>query len=138
MANQGHDVNDLKKVIRECAKEMAEIKSERSDLNERAGDIRKRLTEAGVQTKAFDFACKVQAMEQEARDDYLDSLRINFDALGVGAQSEMFQEAASVAGNAKANGEDKAPKAKKAKAKTPAKPKAKKAAKTAVARGVTA
>ena len=120
MANQGHNVNDLKKVIRECAKEMAEIKSERSDLNERAGDIRKRLTEAGVQTKAFDFACKVQAMEQEARDDYLDSLRINFDALGVGAQSEMFQEAASVAGN----GADK--------------PKAKKGAKAAPEQGATA
>ena len=122
MANQGHDVADLKKVIRECASEMVEIMGERKELNERAGDIRKRLTEGGVQTKAFDFALKVQQMEQEARDDYLDSLRLNFDALGVGAQSEMFKEAADVAGN----GEDKAPKAKK-----PEKPKAKKAAKTA-------
>ena len=133
MANQGHNVNDLKKVIRECAKEMGEIKGERAELNERAGEIRERLRNAGVQTKAFDFACKVREMEQEARDDYLDSLRINFDALGVGAQSEMFQEAAAVAGNAKGNGEDKA-----AKGKTPAKPKTKKAAKAAVARGVNA
>lgn len=123
MANTGHNVNDLKKVIRECAKAMGEIKSERAEINERAGDIRERLRNAGVQTKAFDFACKVQEMEQEARDDYLDSLRINFDALGAGAQSEMFQEAKAVAGN----GEDKAPKAKRA-----ARPK-KKAAKTAEA-----
>ncbi len=129
MANQGHNVNDLKKVIRECAKEMGEIKGERAELNERAGEIRERLRNAGVQTKAFDFACKVREMEQEARDDYLDSLRINFDALGVGAQTEMFKEAAGVA----SNGEDKT-----AKAKTPAKPKAKKAAKAAVARGVNA
>ena len=90
MANEGHNVGDLKKLIRECANEMSEIKSERAELNERAGDIRKRLIEAGVQTKAFDFACKIHDMEEEARAAYLDSLRINFDALGVGAQSEML------------------------------------------------
>ena len=93
MANEGHNVGDLNKLIRECANEMAEIKGERAALNERAGDIRKQLTDAGVQTKAFDFACKVAGMEQEARDEYLDSLRINFEALGVGAQSEMFAKA---------------------------------------------
>ena len=115
MANQGHNVGDLKKVIRECASEMVEIIGERKELNDRAGDIRKRLTEAGVQTKAFDFALRVREMEKEAQADYLDSLQINFEALSIGAQSEMFKEAASVAGN----GADK--------------PKAKKAAKTAEA-----
>ena len=100
MANEGHNVADLKKVICECAHEMVEILGERKEINERAGDIRKRLTDAGVQTKAFDFAVKIQQMEQEARDDYLDSLRINFDALGIGAQSEMFQEAAGDGGSA--------------------------------------
>ena len=104
MANQGHDVNDLKKVIRECAHQMLEIIGERKELNERAGDIRKRLTEAGVQTKAFDFAVRVREMEKEAQTDYLESLQINFEALSIGAQSEMFREAASVAGN----GADKA------------------------------
>ena len=138
MANVGHNVADLKKVIRDCATQMTKIKGERAELNERAGDIRERLREAGVQTQAFDFACRVQAMEQEARDEYLDSLRVNFDALGVGVQSEMFVEAAAVgdakgaAGNdaAKGNSEDKATKAKKTKSK------ATKAAK--VSRGVKA
>ena len=129
-ATRGHNVADLNQVIRECATKMAQIKTERADLNKRAGDIRERLRDAGVQIQAFDFACRVQAMEQEARNDYLDSLRVNFDALGVGAQSEMFQEHAD-AGAAKGNSEDKAAKSKKQ-----AKPKAKKAAK--VSRGVKA
>ena len=133
MANEGHNVGDLNKAIRECAASMNEIKTERKELNERAGDIRKRLTKLGVETKAFDFAVRLQGMEQEARANYLDSLRINFDALGIGAQSEMFQEAAAVAGDAKGNGEDTGAKAKKP---AKAKAKAKKAAK--VSRGVKA
>ncbi len=94
MANKGHNVGDLNKLIRESANLMSEIKDERVALNERAGEIRQRLTDAGVQTKAFDFACKVYEMEQEVRDEYLDSLRINFDALDVGAQSDMFKAVA--------------------------------------------
>jgi uncharacterized coiled-coil DUF342 family protein len=128
MANEGHNVGDLNKAIRECATQMGEINTERKELNERAGDIRERLRKLGVETKAFDFAVRLQGMEQEARANYLDSLRINFDALSIGAQSEMFQEAADVAGN----GEDKSAKAKKP-AKAKAKAKAKKAAKTAEA-----
>lgn len=85
-----HNVANINKVIRECAGEMTQIKKERGGLNERAGDIRERLTKAGVQTAAFDFALRVQDMEQEARDNYLESLRLNFDAMGIGMQGDMF------------------------------------------------
>lgn len=85
-----HNVADLKKLIRDCARDMVEIKRERSELNERAGEIRQRLKDAGVQTAAFDFAVRVQQMEAEARNDYIDALRINFEALGVGESADMF------------------------------------------------
>ena len=85
-----HNVANINNVIRECASKMIQIKKERGGLNERAGDIRERLTKAGVQTKAFDFAIKLQDMEQEARESYLESLRLNFDALGVGMQGDIF------------------------------------------------
>lgn len=86
-----HNVADLNKLIRECARDMAEIKKERSALNERAGDIRKRLKDAGVQTAAFDYAFRVQQMEAEARNEYIDALRINFEALGIGGSVDMFE-----------------------------------------------
>ena len=85
-----HNVGDLKKLIKECAGQMKDIKAERQTLNERAGEIRKRLKDAGVQTAAFDFALRVEEMEEEARDSYLDSLRLNFDALAIGAQGSLF------------------------------------------------
>ena len=89
-SNAKHNVANLNKVIKECAVEMKQINVERGDLNERAGDIRTRLKDAGVQPAAFQFALRIQDMEQEARDNYLDSLRLNFDALGIGMQGDMF------------------------------------------------
>lgn len=88
----GHNVADLHKLIRNCASEMSQIKKERAALNERAGDIRDRLKESGVQTKAFEFALRLYEQEPEARAEYLDNLRLNFEALSIGAQSEMFPE----------------------------------------------
>jgi hypothetical protein len=88
----GHNVADLHKLIRNAASEMTQIKKERAALNERAGDIRTKLKESGVQVKAFEFALRLYEQEPEARNEYLDNLRINFEALSIGAQSEMFPE----------------------------------------------
>lgn len=84
-----HNVADVEKLIRNCASEMAVIKKERKELNERATEIRERLRESGVQPKAFDFACRVYEQEPEARNEYLDQLRVNFEALGIGLQADM-------------------------------------------------
>ena len=91
-SNAKHNVANLNKVIKRSAVDMLQIKRERGGLNKRAGDIRTRLKDAGVQTKAFEFAIRLQDMEQEARDSYLESLRLNFDALGIGGQGEMFDD----------------------------------------------
>lgn len=87
---KGHNIADLKKLIRNCAQEVVGIKTERQGLNERMGDIRKRLKDSGVQPKAFDFAVRVLELEAEARAEYLDNLSINFEALGIGGQADMF------------------------------------------------
>lgn len=99
-ANKQHNVKDLNKLIRECAKEMLEIKDERQDLNERAGEIRKRLRDSGVETKAFEFAVRVSEMEAEAKGNYIDWLKVSFEALGVGQQGSLFPDAAAANGAA--------------------------------------
>ena len=99
-ANKDHNVKDLNKLILDCAKEMIEIKSERQGLNERAGEIRKRLRDSGVETKAFEFAVRVSEMEQESRDNYVDWLKVSFAALGVGEQGSLFPEASAANGAA--------------------------------------
>ena len=72
---------------------MLEIKEERKGLNERAGDIRTRLKESGIQTKAFDFAVRCYEMEQEARENYMDSLSLVFDTLEIGQQLDWVKAA---------------------------------------------
>lgn len=88
--NSGHNVADLNKLITECAEQMLDIKAQRKELNEQAADVRERLRDAGVQTKPFEFALKLKEMEREGRNEYLDNLRLSFDALGIGSQHEMF------------------------------------------------
>ena len=88
--SKGHNVADLKKLICECTLSAVEIKKERGELNERMADIRKRLREAGAEPKAFDFAVRVREMESETQGNYIDQLRVCFEALSIGSQSDMF------------------------------------------------
>jgi uncharacterized protein (UPF0335 family) len=88
--NKDHNVADLNKLICGCAEEMARIDDERSELNEQAGDIRERLKNSGVQPEAFKFACKLKKMEVEARNEYLDNLRLVNSALGIGEQMTLL------------------------------------------------
>lgn len=89
--SQVHNIADLNKLIRNCANEMRDIKKQRQELNEIAKDIRKRLRDAGVTVAAFDYALRVADMEAEPRQEYVDQLRVNFEALGIGQQSDMFE-----------------------------------------------
>ena len=100
-ANKEHNVADIKKLVRDCASEMNRIDEERKELNEQAGDIRQRLKDAGVQVAAFNFSRRLDKMEAEARNEYLDSLRINMESMGIGSQGTLFlNEATTAAGNA--------------------------------------
>ncbi len=89
-AGAKQNVKNLTKMIRECAGAMVQIKKERADLTARAGDIRKRIKDAGQQPKALDFALRVQEMDEKGRESYLESLKLNFEALSIGGQGEMF------------------------------------------------
>lgn len=98
-ANREHNVADIKKLIADCAREMNGIDDERKELNERAGDIREKLRDSGVQVAAFNFSRKLDKMEAEARDEYLDSLRINMESMGIGGQGTLFIDEAQPQSN---------------------------------------
>ena len=86
-----HNSGDLKMLIQQCAREIEGIRDQRKELNEEAAAIRKRVDEAGISKPAFDYACRLYRMEQEARDSYMDSLALCFDSLGIGGQADMFK-----------------------------------------------
>lgn len=89
-AGRDHNIADIMKLIKDCAASMVDIKARRKELNEEASDIRERLRDSGVQPKAFDFALKLFEMEAEARAEYIDSLRLNMEAMDVGEQGLLF------------------------------------------------
>lgn len=94
-ANKDHNVKDLNKLVSESAREMLAINAQRSGLNVQASEIRKKLREAGIQTKAFDYALKISEMEAEGRDSYMDSLRLCWGGLQIGEQLDWLAGAAT-------------------------------------------
>lgn len=77
-------------IISECAHQMNEVKAARADLNEQASDIRQRLRDADISVEAFNFACKVADRDQDDRDSFLDGVREQFMARGIGTQGTLF------------------------------------------------
>jgi hypothetical protein len=91
-----HNMKARTQIINECARQMNTIKEKRSALNEEASEIRKRLKDAGIGLEAFDFAQKVEARSDDDRQAFLDDIREQFRARGLGFQSDMgFPEAAA-------------------------------------------
>jgi uncharacterized protein (UPF0335 family) len=95
-ASPDHNEKEIPALIRKCAREALEIKDQRKELSSQMADIRQRLRDSGVETKAFEFAVKVREMEREAQENYIDWLRISFESLGIGGQSSLFPEAAEL------------------------------------------
>lgn len=79
-----HNASDIKKLLKNCAGEAARIKGERKVLNEEMADIRQRVDEAGIAPKAFENAVRVAEMEVEGRSNYITSMQLTFEALGIG------------------------------------------------------
>lgn len=90
--NAGHNVADIKALIRECSAEFLDIAEARKELNEQAGEMRKRLRDAGVDTNAFEYGVKVAQMDPDAKGNYLDWVRVTFETLDVGGQGALFVE----------------------------------------------
>ena len=89
-AETGHNSGDIDKLIQDSAVAMIAIVDQRKQLNDQASEIRKKLREAGVQTRAFEFAVRVHQMEDEARGSYVEWLKVGFSALGISQQGTLF------------------------------------------------
>jgi hypothetical protein len=81
----GHNSGERAKIMQECAEQMRGIKAERKELNDRAGEIRKRLEDAGINVKAWEAMLRIADMDdQAARDSYVDGLQEAYSALAPG------------------------------------------------------
>lgn len=85
-ANKDHNIAHVNATIRKCRDEMLEIRAERRELNERAGDIRKRIKDMGENPKLFEANLTIYEMEAEDRARHMDSFRIIYEAMNQGDQ----------------------------------------------------
>ena len=93
-----HNMAARASTMRECAAGLDSIDLERSELNESAAEIRKRLKDNGISTKELDTVRRLRKMGADDRDTVIDNLREALSALGVGRQGQLFPEdSASVA-----------------------------------------
>ncbi|MGB1214583.1 MAG: hypothetical protein ACPG4X_14560 [Pikeienuella sp.] len=73
-------------IIVECANEMNRINAERKDLNDAASDVRERLRDIGFDPKALENVQRLQGMEQEARNKFMEDTKRIYDALEIGGE----------------------------------------------------
>jgi hypothetical protein len=88
----GHNLKARAEITNECAAGMRAIKAERQELNERAGDIRQRLKDAGISVEAFNYAQRIAEKDGEDRDAYMDAVHEQFMARGIGHQADLFKD----------------------------------------------
>jgi len=91
--NGKHNVKALIKEIRKAAEQVAELKEQRTAINEQIGAIRADVAAKGVPKKAFDQACAYVAMDEDKREGFDAAYQITREALGQPVQGDMFQQA---------------------------------------------
>lgn len=87
-----HDAKARKKIILETIKGAAEIEAKVAALNEQKRELIQSNIKGKLGMKIADFAAarRVYSLEQEDRDQFFDTLRETFEALGVGAQLDFL------------------------------------------------
>lgn len=86
------DAKKRRKLITECAQALNEIDDERSELNERAGEIRKRLKDAKMDVEAVQLVRrKMRNTDEAAFTSFNDGYREALEALAPGQTIDMFR-----------------------------------------------
>lgn len=82
--------------IRSACREITELEAERKSIGKEISSIKQKKVKGDLGMKIADFnvALRLYGLEAEDRDEFFDSLRETFGALGVGAQLDWIDELA--------------------------------------------
>lgn len=94
-ATKDHNSAEVKQVIKEVADEVIALKAERSEINAKITKARGRLKSLGVKMLDFNAALRLYELEAEDRNESLTAIKLAFEALGIGAQGDLFPEPAA-------------------------------------------
>lgn len=93
-ANIGHNVGDIKDVVREVDRDLAPLEAQKEDIMAKMRDVKSRLKKYDIKMSDFKAARRLAQMESdEERQDRIDKFTICLEAFGVtGPQMTMFED----------------------------------------------
>ena len=95
----GHNAGDVKRDLMLAAQEIGKIDAEIAELRERKNEIKHEKVKAhGVKLADFNTVRRWWNLEGEERSLTLDNIRLCCEALGIGAQGDLFPTPVEVDG----------------------------------------
>lgn len=88
----GHNMEGLEQAIGKYADIFRQARADRDAINKTLGEARKSARDAGANTKAIEAGVRLQEMEVEAQVAQKNDTVIVWRVLGIGQQSDMFED----------------------------------------------
>ena len=89
-----HNMGARRDVIRSVCREVVTLEKKRDEINAEIGAVKQKKIKGDLGMKIGDFnaALRVYRLEDDDRDQFLDTMRETFSALGVGKQLDFLKE----------------------------------------------
>lgn len=84
----GHNSEARAEMIRNACRDLANMEAERQAIGKRISELKQKTVKGSLGMKISDFnmAYRLYGLEDDDRDQFIDTLRETFTALGIGAQ----------------------------------------------------
>ena len=99
--NQGHNSKHIKETIRSVADRVIRLQEEKAGIMAVIREAKAEVKGLGIKMADFNAAMRLYVLEDEDRAESVDNMKIAFEALGIGAQGDLFPDAAKPAKPAK-------------------------------------
>lgn len=97
MANEGHNVGDLKKKIAAAIGSVRELKKDRQDTNAEIQAVREKMNALGIPKAAFDMAMRYLEWDADKQEGFDLAYALVREAGGAPLQEDLFQAAERMA-----------------------------------------
>lgn len=94
-ANRQHNASARRQVILDVCAELASLEARRREIGEQIAELKQTRIKGDLGMKISDFsaAYRLYRLDDEDRDQFIDTLRETFEALGVGGQLDWLSAA---------------------------------------------
>ena len=87
-----HNVKEILAVVKDSAVKVIKLNSERKEIQALITEAKAVVKAKGIKMADFNAALRLYELEADDRNESLDSLKICFEALELGGQSDLFPE----------------------------------------------